>query len=77
MDFSATSFADCRDNRMSTLWNANTGRFSMSLWFVNRRPNDAASVTAYLASRGSAGDPAAPGDHLGIGGTYRAGWAGN
>jgi hypothetical protein len=33
-------------------------------------PNDARPVTAYLFSRGPAGDHAAPGDHLGIGGTH-------
>ncbi len=74
--FSDSGFANCRDVRMSGDWKADTAHFSMSLWFVNRTPNDAQPVTAYLASRGTANDSAAPGDHLGIGGTYRAPWTG-
>ncbi len=50
--------------------------FSVSLWFRNETPNDAAPVTAYLFSRGPDGDKMAPGDHLGIGGTYRADFTG-
>lgn len=46
--------------------------WSVSLWFRNDRANDAGPVTAYLISRGPAGDSQAPGDHLGIGGSYRA-----
>lgn len=46
--------------------------FSVSLWFRNETPNDASAVTAYLFSRGPNGDKQAPGDHLGIGGTYRS-----
>ena len=45
--------------------------FSVSLWFRNETPNDASFVTAYLFSRGPNGNKQAPGDHLGIGGTYR------
>lgn len=75
-DFSIDGFADCRDSRMSGTWKADASRFSMSLWFVNRTPNDAQAVTGYLASRGKEGDRDAPGDHLGIGGSYRGAWTG-
>ena len=75
-NFSLDGFADCRDTRMSGVWKADAARFTMSMWFVNRTPNDAASVAGYLASRGTTGDRNAPGDHLGIGGNYRAAWTG-
>ncbi len=45
-------------------------QYSVAFWFRNTLPNDARPVTAYLFSRGPAGDHAAPGDHLGIGGTH-------
>ena len=45
--------------------------YSVSFWFRSDSPNDAQAVTAYLFSRGPAGNTQAPGDHLGIGGTYR------
>ncbi len=75
-NFAIDGFADCRDSRMSGPWKADASRFSMSLWFVNRTPNDAQAVTGYLASRGTEGDRDAPGDHLGIGGNYREAWTG-
>lgn len=46
--------------------------YSVSLWFRNELPNTARPVTAYLFSRGPDGDAQAPGDHVGIGGTYQA-----
>ena len=45
--------------------------WSASMKFRNTKPNDASAVTAYLISRGPKGDGQAPGDHLGIGGTYK------
>lgn len=47
------------------------GQYSAAFWFRNILPNDARPVTAYLFSRGPADDHAAPGDHLGIGGTHK------
>lgn len=46
--------------------------YSVSMWFQNTLPVNARPVTAYLFSRGPNGDAAAPGDHLGIGGTYQS-----
>jgi hypothetical protein len=43
--------------------------YSVSTWIWNGMPNDARPVTGYFFSRGQNGDPAASGDHLGIGGT--------
>jgi hypothetical protein len=43
--------------------------YSVSTWIWNGMPNDARPVTGYFFSRGKNGDPAAAGDHLGIGGT--------
>jgi len=45
--------------------------YSVELWFWNGFPNTARPVTGYLFSRGNDRDPAAEGDHIGIGGTYR------
>jgi hypothetical protein len=45
--------------------------YSVSLWCWNGMVTDARAVTGYLFSRGPDGAARAPGDHLGIGGTYR------
>ena len=76
IQFSPAGFADCREGPISGTWKAAPARFTLSFWFVNRTPNDARPVTAYLASRGTAGNREAPGDHLGIGGTHGDRWAG-
>ncbi|MFO7974812.1 MAG: LamG-like jellyroll fold domain-containing protein [Candidatus Hydrogenedentota bacterium] len=47
--------------------------YSVQLWFWNGLPNDARTVTGYFFSRGRDGEKGAPGEHLGIGGTYRGG----
>lgn len=45
--------------------------WSASMRFRNTKANDVSAVTAYLISRGPKGDHQAPGDHLGIGGSYK------
>ncbi len=45
--------------------------WSASMRFKNTKANNVSAVTAYLISRGPKGDPQAPGDHLGIGGSYK------
>jgi len=45
--------------------------WSASLRFRNTKANNVSPVTAYLISRGPKGDSQAPGDHLGIGGSYK------
>jgi putative membrane-bound dehydrogenase-like protein len=45
--------------------------WSASLRFKNTKANHVSPVTAYLISRGPKGDRQAPGDHLGIGGSYK------
>jgi putative membrane-bound dehydrogenase-like protein len=45
--------------------------WSASMRFRNTKANRVSPVTAYLISRGPKGDPQAPGDHLGIGGSYK------
>ncbi len=45
--------------------------WSASMRFKNTKANNVSAVTAYLISRGPKGDSQAPGDHLGIGGTYK------
>ncbi len=44
--------------------------YSVEMWIYNCLPNDARAVTGYFFSRGPNGAKGAPGDHLGIGGTY-------
>ena len=45
--------------------------WSASMRFKNTKANNVSAVTAYLISRGPKGDSKAPGDHLGIGGSYK------
>lgn len=51
-------------------------KYTVSAWIWNGLPHDARAVTGYFFSRGPEGDRQAPGDHLGIGGTYQAEWQG-
>ena len=44
--------------------------YSVAFEFWNGLPHDARPATGYLTSIGPEGDPEAPGDHLGIGGTH-------
>ena len=55
--------------RMRTLIPEIGKTYSVSMWFWNGMPNDARPVAGYLFSRGRDHAFAAPGDHLGIGGT--------
>ena len=48
------------------------GNYSVELWIWNGLPAEARAVAGYLFSRGPDGDKAARGEHLGIGGTFRA-----
>jgi len=50
--------------------------YSVEFWLWNGLPADARAVTGYAFSRGADGDPAARGEHLGIGGTHRPDLAG-
>ena len=50
--------------------------YSLEMWFWNGLPADVRAVTGYLFSRGTDGVKGAPGDHLGIGGTYEEGQTG-
>ena len=44
--------------------------YSVEMWFYGGFPYDARAVTGYIFSRGPDGVRAAPGEHLGIGGTH-------
>jgi putative membrane-bound dehydrogenase-like protein len=68
--FNSTTFASLNGARLEGRA-SDSNTYSVSLWFRNELPVDARPVTAYLFSRGPKGDPEAPGDHLGIGGTYQ------
>ncbi|MBI3881446.1 MAG: c-type cytochrome [Verrucomicrobia bacterium] len=52
------------------------GTYSASFCFRNNLGNSERAVTAYLFSRGPDGNLQAPGDHLGIGGSFRSGYEG-
>jgi putative membrane-bound dehydrogenase-like protein len=73
---SPETYAQFRTGRLAGRHAELQTAFSVSLWFYNGLPNDARPVTGYFFSRGPDGDGQAPGDHLGIGGTYRANWSG-
>lgn len=72
VSFAPESYANFRSGRLSGRSDSLGDSYSVSLWFRNELPASARPVTAYLFSRGADGDKQAPGDHLGIGGTYRA-----
>ncbi|MBM3965609.1 MAG: hypothetical protein FJ308_11185, partial [Planctomycetes bacterium] len=70
VSFSRDSFGAFQGGRCRTDIESLGGSYSVSFWFMNRLPNSSRPVTAYLVSRGPADAAAAPGDHLGIGGTH-------
>ncbi len=69
--FNSNSFASLNGARISGRAKDIGSAYSVSMWFRNDLPVNARPVTAYLFSRGPSGDALAPGDHLGIGGTYQ------
>ena len=64
------TLASFQSGRIASAFEAIGDSFSIAFWFRNQVPNTARPVTAYLFSRGPDKDANAPGDHLGIGGTY-------
>ena len=70
--FQPNNFATLNGARMSGRASELGDSYSVSLWFRNELTVNTRPVTAYLFSRGPNGDAEAPGDHLGIGGTYQA-----
>ena len=70
--FTQTTFATLNGARLSSTAKELANVYSISMWFRNDLPVNARPVTAYLFSRGPSGDAEAPGDHLGIGGTYQS-----
>ena len=67
----ANMAAGFRGGRVKTRLKALPMDYSVSVWFRNDQPNNSRAVTGYFFSRGPNGDPTCPGEHLGIGGTYR------
>ncbi len=70
--FNPRVFASLNGARISGRAKELGNAYSVSMWFHNELPVSARPVTAYLFSRGPNGNAEAPGDHLGIGGTYQA-----
>ena len=70
-DAKANLAAGFRGGRVKANLKSLPGDYSVSVWFRNEQPNNSRAVTGYFFSRGPNGDPTCPGDHLGIGGTYR------
>ncbi len=56
--------------RMLTTIDQPGDRYSVEMWFFNHLSNTARPVTGYFFSRGVVDAAGAPGEHLGIGGTY-------
>ena len=67
----ANMAAGFRGGRLKTHLKALPTDYSVSVWFRNDQPNNSRAVTGYFFSRGPNGDRTCPGDHFGIGGTYR------
>ena len=70
--FAPNSFATFQSSRIATTYESIGDTYSVAFWFRNQVPNTLSPVTAYLFSHGPDKDAQAPGDHLGIGGTYDA-----
>lgn len=70
-EFNSSRFASMNGARISGRAKELQSAYSVSMWFRNDLPVNARPVTAYLFSRGPNGATQAPGDHLGIGGTYQ------
>ncbi|MDX1929975.1 MAG: neutral/alkaline non-lysosomal ceramidase N-terminal domain-containing protein [Pirellulaceae bacterium] len=69
--FSPSTFGSFSGARLEGQARELKDAYTVSLWFRNELPVAARPVTAYLFSRGPKGDAEAPGDQLGIGGTYQ------
>ena len=70
VSFTKDSFGAFQGGRCRSEVDSLGASYSVSFWFMNRLSNSSRPVTAYLFSRGPADATAAPGDHLGIGGTH-------
>jgi len=68
---SGVGYAAIQSGRIRASAPAPGASYSVAFWFKNTLANTIRPVTAYLFSRGPEGDSAAPGDHLGIGGSFR------
>ncbi len=71
MTFDSTNFASTSAARIASKRWELPQSYSVAFWFRNELASDMRPVTAYLFSRGPDDDPTAPGEHFGIGGTYR------
>ncbi len=76
LTFDSDHFAKFSAARLAKKSLALPASYSVSLWFRNELDSHARPVTAYLFSRGPDGNPSAPGDHFGVGGTYRGDFTG-
>ncbi len=74
--FAAKTFAQIRGGRIAARSTSLKAPYTVSLWFRCETPNNAQPVTAYFFSRGPNGNNLAPGDHLGIGGTFQSAYVG-
>lgn len=73
---SKVAYAMFEAGRLRGSMQTSSSTYTTSFWFRNETANNTRPVTCYLFSRGPNGDAQAPGDHLGIGGTYRPDLAG-
>ncbi|XZE51613.1 neutral/alkaline non-lysosomal ceramidase N-terminal domain-containing protein [Planctomycetaceae bacterium SH139] len=71
VSFTDNTFARFSAGRLAGKGLASAPAYSVSFWFHNELETHVRPVTAYIFSRGEPGDALAPGDHVGIGGSYR------
>ena len=69
-EFSGNGAARFNGDRITSRLKALSNDYSVQFWFWNEMPNESRAVTGYLFSRGLDRAEGAPGEHLGIGGSY-------
>lgn len=72
VEFAPVTFAMFSGGRIDAQLDKALDTYSAAMWFRCETSPEAQPVAGYFFSRGPGGDRQAPGDHLGIGGNYRA-----
>jgi putative membrane-bound dehydrogenase-like protein len=72
VEFAPGTFAKFGGGRIDGQLDRSLDTYSVSMWFRCETSPETQPVAGYFFSRGPSGNAQAPGDHLGIGGNYRA-----
>ncbi len=70
VSLSADGFGAFKSGRIKVTLNKQAAAYTVSFWFLNALPSKARPVTAYVFSFGPDSKAPAPGDHLGLSGSY-------